>query len=88
MEIYQAEYRGIVEYYRLAYNLHSLNELEGVMETSLTKTLASKFQISVPKVYNKNETTFVVDGKPYKVLQVIKEREGKKPLVQAGEAFP
>ena len=79
METYQAEYRGIVEYYRLAYNLHSLNELEGVMETSLTKTLASKFQISVPKVYDKYETTFVVDGKPYKVLQVIKERKGKSP---------
>ena len=50
METYQAEYRGIVEYYRLAYNLHSLNELEGVMETSLAKTLASKFQISVQSV--------------------------------------
>ncbi len=88
METYQAEYRGIVEYYRLAYNLHSLSELEGVMETSLTKTLASKFQISVPKVYDKYETTFVVDGKPYKILQVTKEREGKKPLVARWGGIP
>lgn len=88
METYQAEYRGIVEYCRLAYNLHSLGALEGVMETSLTKTLASKFQISVPKVYDKYETTLVVDGEPYKVLQVTKEREGKKPLVARWGGIP
>jgi group II intron reverse transcriptase/maturase len=35
MALYQAEYRGLVEYYRLAYNLHSLTQLEGTMEISL-----------------------------------------------------
>ncbi len=88
IETFQAEYRGIVEYYRLAYNLHCLSELEGVMETSLTKTLASKFQVSVPKIYDKYGTTFMVEGKPYKVLQVIKEREGKKPLVARWGGIP
>ncbi len=67
IETFQAEYRGIVEYYRLAYNLHCLSELEGVMETSLTKTLASKFQVSVPRIYDKYGTTFMVEGRPYKV---------------------
>jgi group II intron reverse transcriptase/maturase len=81
IELYQSEYRGLVEYYRLAYNLHTLTKLEGVMETSLTKTLAAKYRISVPKVYKKYQATFSIDEKPYKVLQVTIEREGKKPLV-------
>ncbi len=42
MGLYQLEYRGIVEYYRLAYNLHTLDLLKWVMEVSLTKTLAHK----------------------------------------------
>jgi len=88
IETFQAEYRGIVEYYRLAYNLRCLSELKGVMETSLTKTLASKFQVSVPRIYDKYGTTFMVEGKPYKVLQVIKEREGKKPLVARWGGIP
>jgi hypothetical protein len=81
MALYQAEYRGQVEYYRLAYNLHSLTELEGTMEISLTKTLAAKYKMSVPKVYKKYQATFQDGKRRYKVLQVLIEREGKKPLV-------
>jgi hypothetical protein len=81
MALYQAEYRGLVEYYRLAYNLHSLTELEGTMEISLTKRLPAKFRISVPKVYKKYQATFQEGKQCYKVLQVLIEREGKKPLV-------
>ncbi len=39
---YQQEFRGIVEYYRLAFNLHQLNRLKWVMERSLVQTLAHK----------------------------------------------
>jgi Type II intron maturase len=81
LALYQAEYRGLVEYYRLAYNLHSLTELEGTMEISLTKTLAAKYRMSVPKVYKKYQATFQEGKQRYKVLQVLIEREGKKPLV-------
>jgi hypothetical protein len=81
MALYQAEYRGLVEYYRLAYNLHSLTELEGTMEISLTKTLAAKYRLSVPKVYKKYQATFQQGQKHYKVLEVMIERKGKKPLV-------
>ncbi len=81
IELFQAEYRGLVEYYRLAYNLHRLTTLEGVMEQSLTKTLAVKHRLSVPKVYRKYEAIFREEKKCYKVLQTIIEREGKKPLV-------
>jgi hypothetical protein len=37
---YQGEYRGLVNYYGLAYNLAQLGYLKFVMETSLLKTLA------------------------------------------------
>ncbi|HZU12130.1 MAG TPA: reverse transcriptase domain-containing protein [Chloroflexota bacterium] len=78
---YQVEYRGIVEYYRLAYNLHRFNELKWVMEQSLTKTLAAKLKISVAKVYDHFGTTLQTPDGPYKGLQVIIERTDRKPLV-------
>ncbi len=81
IELFQAEYRGLVEYYRLAYNLHRLTTLEGVMEQSLTKTLAAKHKVSVPKVYRKYQAILREGKKCFKVLQTIIEREGKKPLV-------
>jgi hypothetical protein len=37
---FQAEFRGVAEYYRLAFNRHRLGRLKYVMERSLTKTLA------------------------------------------------
>jgi group II intron reverse transcriptase/maturase len=79
---YQQEYRGIVEYYRLAYNLSTqFKRLKWVMETSLTKTLAHKLRISVNKVYKRYKTTIQTEDGPYKVLKVEIVREGKKPLV-------
>ena len=78
---YQTEYRGLVEYYRLAYNLSALSYLAWVTEKSLTKTLAHKFKVSVSEGYERYETTILVDKEPRKVLQVIRKREGKKPLI-------
>jgi Type II intron maturase len=86
--LFQAEFRGLVEYYRLAYNLHRLTTLDGVMEQSLTKTLAAKLRLSVPQVYNRYQATFQTESKTYKVLQVVIEREGKKPLVARWGAVP
>lgn len=78
---YQLEYRGIVNYYRLADNLRTLQKLKWVMEQSLTKTLAAKHKISVGKVYQKYHVDLEIDGKTYKGLQVTVSRAGKKPLV-------
>jgi group II intron reverse transcriptase/maturase len=79
---YQQEYRGIVEYYRMAYNLHQLNRLKWVMERSLTQTLALKFKTSVRTIYRRFQITFATDRGSYTVLQVTVERgEGRKPLV-------
>ena len=47
---YQSEYRGIVSYYALAYNLAELTKLKWVMEQALTKTLACKHKTSVKRI--------------------------------------
>src|SRR5260370_9835782 len=85
---YQGVYRGIVEYYRMAHNVYLLNKLKWIMETSLTKTLAAKLKLSVRKVYTKYHATLLVDQKPYKGLQVVIERERKKPLVACWGGIP
>ncbi len=79
---YQAEYRGLVEYYRMAYNLsNALDKLEWIMEVSLTKTLANKLKVSVPQVYRRFRATLTKDGKPSRGIRVVQQREGRKPLM-------
>ena len=79
---YQQEYRGIVEYYRLALNLGQLNRLRWLMERSLVHTLAHKLRISVRAVYRRYRHVVDTDTGPSPVLQVVVERaEGQKPLV-------
>jgi hypothetical protein len=78
---YQLEYRGIANYYRLAYNMHVLGQLKWVMEQSLTMTLASKHHMSVPSVYDQFKAELEVDGMTRKGLRVTVPRDGKKPLV-------
>src|SRR6266849_6991374 len=63
---YQAEFRGIANFYRLAYNMHTLRKLKWVMETSLTETLAHKFKVSVPKIYEKYGVELVIGDKKFK----------------------
>lgn len=78
---YQLEFRGIANYYRLAYNMHTLGRLKWIMERSLTMTLAHKFKVSVPKIYEKYGAMLEIDGKEYKGLQVTIPRQDKKPLI-------
>ncbi|GCE19241.1 maturase [Dictyobacter kobayashii] len=85
---YQLEYRGIVNYYKLAHNLHTLNYLKWVMQTSLTKTLAHKLKVSVNQIYDKFGTDIVVGDKTYKGLRVIVPREGKDPLIAIWGGIP
>jgi group II intron reverse transcriptase/maturase len=85
---YQAEYRGMVEYYRMAYNLGELTKLQWVMETSLVKTLANKRKTSAPAIYGKYRNTIEIGKKRYKVLKVTVERSGKEPLVAIWGGIP
>lgn len=70
---YQTEYRGLVNYYQYAEDLHRLNSLMYVMEGSLTKTLASKLKISVSQVYRQYRTDMMVNGNRYKTLSLTVE---------------
>jgi group II intron reverse transcriptase/maturase len=76
---YEWEYRGVVQYYRLAQNLHVFARLKWVMETSLTKTLASKLRVSVSEVYRRYRPVPRETGITPS-LQVELARDGKEPL--------
>jgi group II intron reverse transcriptase/maturase len=79
---YQAEYRGVVQYYRLAYNLHQLSRLKRVTEVSLVKTLAKKYKTSCTRIYKRMGTLRETEQGVYKVIEVRVERGANKaPLV-------
>jgi hypothetical protein len=78
---FQSEYRGVAEYYRLAFNRHKLGRLKYVMERSLTKTLARKYLISVPQVYRRYRAVLGTEYGPRRGLRVTVDRDGKPPLV-------
>ncbi len=77
---YQAEYRGIVQYYKMAFNLHKMSHLKHTMEVSLVKTLAAKYKTSCHKIYKEYQTSIETTYGKRKVLQVIIKRKGKNPL--------
>jgi group II intron reverse transcriptase/maturase len=79
---YQTEYQDVVQYYRMAYNLHQLQKLKRVMETSLTRTLAKKFKTSRAQIYRRFRALHHTEHGTYKVLEVRVERgPTKAPLV-------
>jgi len=85
---YQLEYRGIANYYRLAYNMTRLNKLKRVMEISLRKTLAAKHRISAAQVGKKYRNEIMIEGKKYVVLQAQLPRKEKEPLTATWGGIP
>jgi group II intron reverse transcriptase/maturase len=80
--LYQAEYRGIVQYYMLAQNISWFWKLHWVMQTSLLKTLANKHKTSVQRMIRKYVATRKTPEHTYKCLKVTVERgNDKSPLV-------
>ena len=86
---YGAEYRGIAQYYLLAGDVWRLNRLQWVMETSLLKTLAGKYDSSVSKMARKYRATIETPHGPHKCLQVsIGRGEDRKSLVATFGGIP
>jgi group II intron reverse transcriptase/maturase len=86
---YQAEYRGVVQYYRLAYNLHRLSQLKWMAETSLVKTLAKKYKTSRRRIYRRFRALHQNEYGIYKVLEVTVDRgPDKTPLVARFGGIP
>jgi hypothetical protein len=85
---YQLEYRGLANYYQLAFNMHTLNRVKYVMQTSLLKTLAAKYKSTVKTMTKKYKAEITVDGKKYSVLQVVLPRKDKEPLIATWGGIP
>jgi len=75
---YQAVLAGLYNFYCMTSNVSGrMGVIKWILETSLTKTLASKFQCSIPEVYRRYR---VVGAEPA-MLRVVIERHDKAPLV-------
>ena len=86
---YQAEYRGLVQYYLLAQDVFRLGVLHWVMETSLLKTLAGKHRSTVTKMARRYKVSVPTPVGPRTCLQVRVERDGgRKPLVARFGGIP
>jgi group II intron reverse transcriptase/maturase len=79
---YQAEYRGLVNYYCMAHNIHrQLNRVNWACQSSLLRTLARKHKSTIRKTMRKYAGAIVVDGRTYKVITARVERKDKGPLI-------
>ncbi|HYB25298.1 MAG TPA: reverse transcriptase domain-containing protein [Solirubrobacteraceae bacterium] len=86
---YGAEYRGVIQYYLLASDVHRWSRLHWVMATSLLKTLAGKHDSSVSKMARRYAATIQTPHGPRKCLQVTVQRaDGRKPLVATFGGIP
>jgi len=85
---YQSEYRGFVQYYKLALNLHQLTELHWVMATSMLKTLANKYKSTVNAMVKKYKAILETEHGPMKGFRVVVERDGRRPLIREFGGIP
>ena len=86
---YGAKYRGISQYYLLAGDVHRLNRLRWVMETSLLKTLAAKHDSTVSKMAARYKATIETPHGPRTCFEAVRIREdNQKPLVARFGGFP
>jgi len=82
VEQYQSEFRGVVNYYLLAYNVHHFGRLQMVMEMSLARTLAAKHKSTARKMRRKYKSVVETEHGPRVCLQVTKQQDnGKRPKV-------
>jgi group II intron reverse transcriptase/maturase len=83
-----AEYRGIVQYYLLAGDVHRLHRLRWVMETSMLKTLACKHRSSVSKMAARFKAKILTPHGPRTCFEARVERQGRNPLVARFGGIP
>lgn len=81
---YQAEYRGIVQFYALAVNVSWFWKLHWVMKSSLLKTLANKHKTKTGAIVQQYQATVQTsDGAMLKCLEVQIKRDGGRPPLTA-----
>ena len=88
VNFFQSRYAGYVQYYMLAHNVHVLNELRWVMETSLLMTLAKKHKTSVNQLEKRYKTTIQTPDGPRKCLEIRVLRREERPLIARFGGIP
>jgi hypothetical protein len=88
ISIYGSRYRGLVQYYLHAGNVHTLGRVEWVMKTSMLKTLAAKHRSTVTKMATKYQATINTDAGSRRCFEARIERAGRQPLVARFGGIP
>ena len=88
VRIYAAEYRGIVNYYRLAQNVGWLSALRWNAETSMLKTLAAKHRSTVAKTAARYKAKITTSDGPRTCFEARARRQGKPDLVARFGGIP
>ena len=82
LNTYQAEYRGLYQYYQLADNVCWLSRLHWDMQQSLLHTLAAKYRKSKQAMVHRYHALIETPDGSRGCLRVTQERKGgKKPLI-------
>ncbi len=88
VSLYGQQYRGIVQYYQMAYNISWLHRIEWVIKGSLLMTLANKHKSSVRKIKRKLASRMETSEGTLVCLKVTVEREGKPALTAIFGGIP
>jgi len=85
VQTYDAELRGLVNYYLMAVNVSNLYTVKSLMMESLVKTLATKHKCKTTRIYRKHIYT---TSEGLKAIKVAVSREDKPDLVATFGAQP
>jgi group II intron reverse transcriptase/maturase len=88
IQVYGAEYRGIVGYYLLAGDVWRLGDLRWHAATSMLKTLAAKHQSTVTKMAVKYQAKIETPYGPRACFEARIHRDGKPDLVARFGGIP
>ena len=89
VKAYGAIYRGVVQYYLLAGDVHRLDRLRWIMETSLLKTLAAKHHSTVAKMAARYKANIETPHGPRTCFEAVRTRgDNRKPLVARFGGIP
>ena len=88
VRIYGAEYRGVVNYYRLAQDVSRLGTLRWNAETSMLKTLAAKHKSTVTKMAARYKAKITTAGGLRTCFEARVRRKSKPDLVARFGGIP
>jgi group II intron reverse transcriptase/maturase len=88
VRIYGAEYRGVVNYYRLAQDVWRLSKLRWNAETSMLKTLAAKHKSTVAQTAARYKARVTTSDGPRTCFEARVRRDGKPDLVARFGGIP